>query len=241
MVVLSDVDILAFIESGEIAIDGFSKSFLEPASYDLRLGPDGIGQGGLVDIKGQGCVTVARGETVVVHSHEKVHLGLRVIARYGLPSALARQGLILLSGPQVDPGFNGVLGITFFNAGTRPVVIAHMDKIATIEFDQLRTAASRPYLGPYQDQKRFASSEFNFSKDKYKTFEDIEAELRELESKVRSTSVIVNTVFLGLIVGITLLLGDHFLSLDTPPSSTPTPTASQAPDLTRERGLNRGP
>lgn len=48
--ILSDVDIKQFMGSGDIVIDNYSGS-LEPASYDLRVGPEGVIEDGTVDVQ----------------------------------------------------------------------------------------------------------------------------------------------------------------------------------------------
>jgi hypothetical protein len=52
------------------------------------------------------------------------------------------RGIVPLFGPQIDPGFCGILVVPIFNAGDAPVSLQFGEKIFTVEFVRTRRAAS---------------------------------------------------------------------------------------------------
>ncbi|HEV1996413.1 MAG TPA: hypothetical protein VGR03_18910, partial [Candidatus Acidoferrum sp.] len=58
----------------------------------------------------------------------------------------------LLSGPQIDPGFAGVLVIRVVNLAPKPVVLPYQDPFLTVQFFRLSAPVVAPYSGPRQGQ-----------------------------------------------------------------------------------------
>lgn len=203
--ILSDLDIRHFIDTGDIVIWDFSNE-LEPASYDLRIGKEGMIEQGTVNIEEKKYIKIPRGAIIVIYPLEKIKLSTRVAARYGLRSHFARKGLVLLSGPQIDPGFNGTLAVTLFNAGTSEVVLSYMEKFATIEFSLLNTPASKGYTGPYQGQTRITSEEIELITKEYKNFSEIEDQITEIRKDLDNIKNFVYVVLFGIIVGSAIVI-----------------------------------
>ena len=207
---LSDVDIQKFMSLGDIKITNFSGG-LQPASYDLRVGNSGVLSDGIVDIAERRFIKIPRGSTAVIYPYEEVKLSNRVAARYGLRSKLARRGLILLSGPQIDPGFEGTLSVTVFNAGTDDVRLYYLEEFATVEFAELSSPASKGYSGPYQGQTVLAGEDIDLMTRRYKNFAQIESELEKTALQVGAVKELVYVVIIGLIVGIVVALAQKYL------------------------------
>jgi hypothetical protein len=152
------------------------------------------------------------GSTAVIYPREKIRLSNKLAARYGLRSKFARKGLILLSGPQIDPGFEGALSVTVFNGGTDDVRLDHMEEFSTIEFVQLSSPASRGYSGAYQGQKPLAAEDIDLMTRRYKTFAQIESELHRTSIEVTIIKDLLYTVVFALVVGIVVSLIQAFLN-----------------------------
>lgn len=152
---LTDKEIKDAIESGELAIEDFSEDCLQPASYDMRLGEEAITstQREKISPANKGLLTIPPGDFALVTTHERIRLPPRFAGHIGLRSHYARKGLILLSGPQVDPGFGGVLVLGLNNVSPRDVVIPYKEKFCTVEFYRLNEDARQPYTGEYQGQR----------------------------------------------------------------------------------------
>jgi dCTP deaminase len=208
---LSDVDIRKFMSSGDIQITNFSGA-IEPASYDLRVGSSGVLSDGIIDIAGRRFIKIPRGSTAVIYPYEEMKLSNKVAGRYGLRSKFARRGLILLSGPQIDPGFEGTLSVTVFNAGTDDVRLYHLEQFATVEFAELSSPASKGYSGPYQGQTALSGEDIDLMTRKYKNFAQIESELQRTTLQVAVVKELVYIVIIGLIVGIVVALIQKYLN-----------------------------
>lgn len=151
---LTDTGIRDAVASGLLLIEPLAPESLQPASYDLRVGAQAFvsGSDAVVDVATAGVVVVEPGEFAVVTTLETVRCGPRIAGQIGLCSAYARDGLVMLSGPQVDPGFSGVLVVRLTNLSARRVTLAHGAPFVTVQFFRLSRPVARPYRGPRQGQ-----------------------------------------------------------------------------------------
>lgn len=198
--VLSDVDIKELINNGEITISQFSNE-VEPASYDMRVGKQALTSDGIIDIESKKFIKIERGSTVVIYPVEQIKICQKIVARFGLRSHFARKGLILLSGPQIDPGFEGQLTYTIYNSGTTDVILRYKEKFASVEFSFLKTPASIPYTGPYQGQSEIASADIEFITHKYKSLSEMEKAITLLETELSHIRSFIYVIFGGILVG----------------------------------------
>lgn len=152
---MSDAEIRAAIGEGLLAIEPMDERSLEPASYDMRIGDEAYlsDSAAKVDLAARGLVAIEPGESAVVATRERIRCGPQVAAQIGLASLYARQGLVLLSGPQVDPGFDGVLVVRLANTAPRRVSLAYEAPFLTVQFFKLSRPVDRPYRGERQGQK----------------------------------------------------------------------------------------
>lgn len=143
---LSDRDLTAAVRSGSLTIDPYSEASLSPAGYDLRAGED---------------YSIRKGETVLVHTMERVGLPADLCGRLFIRSSFAREGVIG-SFALVDPGFRGQLTLALVNMGKGDVRIVKGERVAQLVLDRLETPAEKPYRGRYQDSQGSVGSKRNF-------------------------------------------------------------------------------
>ncbi|WP_297501829.1 dCTP deaminase [Thermococcus sp.] len=144
----------------EILIEPFSEESLQPAGYDLRVGAEAYVEGKVVDIKGEGKVSIPPSSYVLVLTLERVKLPDDVMGDMKLRSSLAREGL-LGSFAWVDPGWDGKLTLGIYNASHEVVELEYGERFVQIAFVRLERPARKPYRGNYQ-----GSSHITFSKRK---------------------------------------------------------------------------
>lgn len=151
---LTAAEIRGAIGAGDLEIDPLAESCLESASYDCRVGNEAFvsGTAEKIDVSNKGLVIIDPGEFAVIATLERIHCGPRIAAQRGLCSQYARKGLILLSGPQVDPGFDGVLVVRVTNLAPRRITLAHEAPFLTVQFFKLSHPVARPYAGSRQGQ-----------------------------------------------------------------------------------------
>jgi dCTP deaminase len=161
VLLLSDVEILGAIKKGEIIIENFNETSLQPASYDLRLGKRGLVTKSIsiqelkekiskeelkeANIEKDQSITIPAGSFALVTSLESLKFSTSYAGHLGAKSYYTRKELALLSGLQVDPGFEGTLVLGFANLSPRAITIEYEDPICTLEIHKLSKPASKPY------------------------------------------------------------------------------------------------
>lgn len=196
MSLLTDNEIKKKVEEGVIKFENFSEDCLEPASYDMRLGEQAFKsrpERGLINIKDLGMITIEPGEFTILTTHERIELPKNIAGHIGLRSHYARKGIVLLSGPQIDPGFRGLLTVAAYNIGPRDVVIPFLEKFCTTEYYALNTDALKPYKGEYQDQIRIPTLDIEFFREaKGATLAEVIESVGSLAKSVNSLETTVN-------------------------------------------------
>lgn len=159
--ILTDKKIEEHVNTGIlITTKTFQSSSLEASSYDISVGDKGIlgGEGKEIDIKND-TLELLPGAYAGVISYECLILPKNVCARIGSKRALSYDGIILLTGSIVDPGYEGHLIFGLYNASQRKAIIRYNRKICNIVFEILPTppeklAPSSPNLmaGTFPDE-----------------------------------------------------------------------------------------
>lgn len=152
--ILTDQQIKETQARGDLRIEPFEDSQIEPASYDLRVGKYGATTSTKkkVNIEEHGYILIEPGDFAVISVLEEITLGAQYAGRIGLRSKYARKGLIATTGPQVDPGYHGRLKVGVTNLTPKPVSLPFKDDFISLELHRLEKPVSAPYNGPYQNQ-----------------------------------------------------------------------------------------
>ena len=152
--ILNDALIRETIEQRIIKVEPFDPGCIQPASYDFRVGKEGLTAEGRekIDIERKGLMILEAGDFGVISSLEKVEMPADHAARIGIRSYYSRQGLFAATGPQVDPGFRGRLFVTVINLSPNPITLPYKEKFLTLEFHKLNEPAENPYSGEFQDK-----------------------------------------------------------------------------------------
>jgi hypothetical protein len=116
-------------------IHPFDPTRLKPASYALSLGPTFLINHELDHLSElQPTLRIPPNSIAFVSMRESLRLPHYIAARFNLSIDLIYQGLLLGTGPQVDPGFHGVLSCPLHNISNQPILITLDDHLATIDF-----------------------------------------------------------------------------------------------------------
>jgi dCTP deaminase len=145
LTVLSDKEILEHLKNGEVNLEPFELSCLNPAGYDLRAFKD---------------VVLQPKRYELVATLETVELGLGIVAFMHIRSSLAREGVIG-SFAVVDPGFRGQLTLNIHNVSEKEVKLRNGERIVQIVFHKLGGTAKKGYSGSYQNSKGIVKSRRN--------------------------------------------------------------------------------
>jgi dCTP deaminase len=159
--ILSAQQISEAYRRGDILINPFEESQVQGATYDLRVGDQGITTSTkkLVNIRESGYILLQPGDFGIVIVLEEIRLGPQYAGRFGLRSKYARKGLIATTGPQIDPGYHGRLIVGLTNLTPNPVSLPYKDDFVSVEFHRLEEATTKPYSGQYQDRMSLGPEE----------------------------------------------------------------------------------
>ena len=159
--ILTDRQIKEALRTETIKIDDFDERYLGPATYDLRVGPEAFSstRREKIDLKEKGVVILEPGDFVIVLTLEILELSNKHVGRIGIRSHFTRRGIIPLTGPQVDPGFEGPLHIGLYNVSPSDVVLPFGEPFCTLELHELNEPVEKPYRGPYHGQRGITARE----------------------------------------------------------------------------------
>jgi dCTP deaminase len=177
-VILSDRDILARLESGDLRIEPLADpaTQVQPASVDLRLGTEFLEfqRANISCIHPDRSAEVAEyvdethvpeGDEFVLHpgdfvlgsTVERIAVPDDLVAHVEGRSSLGRLAVVIhATAGLADPGFEGHVTLELSNLGTAPVALSPGMRISQITFTELSSPAERPYGAErgskYQDQ-----------------------------------------------------------------------------------------
>lgn len=151
---MTDQEIRDAISKREIVLNPLDESKIEPASYDARVGVWAFASSlrEKLNLSVKGMLVVEPGEFAVLECRERIELDNRTAAQLGLRSEYARRGLLMLSGPQIDPGFKGTLVVRVINLAPKPIAMPFEAPFLTLQFFRLSSPVSKVYSGPQQGQ-----------------------------------------------------------------------------------------
>ncbi len=154
---LSNVDILEFVNSGDIIIDPFARSQLQPSSYDLRLGGDFYHYDSerRVTLPWGATFKLWPGETVLATTVERVALSAKIDGDLTGKSSVGRKFVMVqVTAGFFDPGWDGEGTLEMVNLSRKTTVDFTVGQtICQMRFQLLRTPADPPYQGHYKGQK----------------------------------------------------------------------------------------
>ena len=176
--ILSDADILARLEQGDLVIDPLDDVDLQvqPASVDVRLGREFLefqrANIPCIHPNSENEVSeyveetvVEEGDEFILHpgdfvlgtTHERVEIPPDLVAQVEGRSSLGRLAIVVhATAGFIDPGFRGHITLELSNLGSAPVALNPGMRISQLVFTELKTPADRPYGSArgskYQDQ-----------------------------------------------------------------------------------------
>ena len=170
MALLTDNEIKQAMGKDDIEIEPFEEKQLQSASYDMRLGKRAIisktvtldelekqiirEEAKEIDIEGERSIRIPGGAFALVTTLERIKLGKIYAGHIGMSTYYVRKGLSLLSGLQIDPGWDGVLILGLVNVSPRSITIDYQDDICSIEIHRLNIQPDRAYSGSYMEDQR---------------------------------------------------------------------------------------
>ncbi len=132
-------EIQKFCEKGLLISEHYHTTNLRPAAYTLRVGSsyvDSRGKPGWLDETRNRYFEMEPNSIVYVSTYEKLDLPYYIAARFNLRVKWVYRGILLGTGPQVEPGYGGYLSCPLYNLTDRPIRIDYKQDFATIDFER---------------------------------------------------------------------------------------------------------
>lgn len=167
--ILSSKTILKKIKEGELMIEPFTSSQVQPASIDLRIGNHFM----IMDEYSTPFISLEKParykevcqETMIIPPQgfvlgttmEYIHLPNDMIAFVEGRSSIGRLGLFIQNAGWVDPGFEGQITLELYNANRVPIELKAGRRVCQLVLsllDQKGTA----YMGKYNGQEKATES-----------------------------------------------------------------------------------
>jgi dCTP deaminase len=122
---------------------------LRKGQLEIKPGPERVNPAG-IDLRAIKSLTIKPGRQTLAATLERVGLPNDFLGILHLRSSFAREGVIA-SLALVDPGYQGQLTISLYNAGGRPVIIKEAERFVQLTLFRLGKPAKRSYRGRYQN------------------------------------------------------------------------------------------
>lgn len=117
-------------------IEPFDPKYLRPASYTLRAGATYILNNREGNLAIEGSVSIPPNGLIYIQFLEELNIPYYMIARFNLRVKQVYRGLLLGTGPQVDPGFKGHLFCPIHNFTDEDKQIKYREELGTIDFEK---------------------------------------------------------------------------------------------------------
>src|SRR5229473_2965296 len=190
-------------EQGLLIAEGYKETNLRPASYTLTVGDDYIDSEGEVRrlTEKEDSFVFEKNSIVFVSIHEKFDIPFYIIARFNIRVNWVYDGVLLGTGPQVDPGFSGYLSCPLYNLTNADITIKRAQNFATIDFEKttslltgqsleekekLIEAAQDKHLVPIGDQLYSFYKAFPLKPLEHRKAHKMVSSLIELREEVRT-------------------------------------------------------
>lgn len=206
--ILTAQQIRQAVQEGRIGIEPFDERQLEPATYDLRVGPQGVttSKKELVDLRSAGYLAIAPGDFAIVTVHERLEMGDRHVGRFGLRSKYARKGLLATTGPQIDPGYCGRLTVGLTNLTPKTISLPYKDDLLSVEYHELTEPTERPYQGPFQGRDELRAEDIELvTESTGMAYSEVLTTLSSLSKNVAKLSGTMNFMKWWLPIGLGII------------------------------------
>lgn len=191
----------------ELFRDKIDKEHIEGASCDLTLGQE-------VYISGREYpellsednpfVSIPRGQFALLMTDEYVIVPEHCLGFISIKFGIKAQGLINISGFHVDPGREGRIVFSVFNAGPSDVVLKYKERVFMIFFYKLEHKADT-YKGKFNKLEHLPTELVTSLKGTSASLSDVDKRVRDLE--------VTSRIFIGLLAAVAIGLIALFVQL----------------------------
>lgn len=171
--ILSDGEIIGYLNDGALKISPLEDIQIQPASVDITLGNtfsvlENVKSGIIVPNNSflYNTFTTEKylllpGQFILATTREYISLPDNLTAFVEGRSSWGRLGLFIQNAGWVDPGFQGEITLELFNANQYAIELTSGLRIGQLVFAKMKYDARNPYSGKYQGQRAATGSKIN--------------------------------------------------------------------------------
>jgi dCTP deaminase len=191
---------------GESVIKPFDEAKIKNGSYELSLGSQVFQTGrkprAVKKLKKNEKIYIEPGQFALLLTEEVVTIPEKKIAFISIKAKVKFEGLVNVSGFHVDPGFNGKLLFSVYNAGPSTIVLSQGTSYFPIWFAELDESQS--YDGHHRDQSEIPDAAIRaLSQGDVASPNELSKQIHEvkhLKTKIEWVGLAVITLLTALLV-----------------------------------------
>jgi dCTP deaminase len=197
-------------------INKYSSKHIKYGAYELAMGSQYVlsSQAPVkVSLAAGEQFAIAPGQFGLLITDERVRVPLNALAFISLRSHVKVRGLVNVSGFHVDPGYEGRLKFSVFNAGSKAVVLEQGESVFSIWFADLDRSTRDIYKGRHKGQTEIDSMDASAIAGFVSSLPELERRLSEQskridkqESKLSAVTYFLIPLLISALVGLGLLL-----------------------------------
>lgn len=153
-------------------------------------------------------LTINSGEFALLTTHEIIYVPKDLIGLISMRFGKKSGGLINISGFHVDPGYNGIIIFSVYNAGPKPLTLEYKDDVFMIIFSTITKSVEEPKK-TYQNQMHLSPKHWaHLVGSQPVSVMSLDNRISKLENW--------NKLTVGLAIGLAVALGATLLTLILP-------------------------
>lgn len=200
--------------SPNLIIPGYQPDRIKYGAYEFGLGGETIitpakRWRATKSWKANEKVVIPPGQMAMLITEEQVNVPLYAMAFISMKAGKKLGGLINISGFHVDPGFEGKLKFSVYNAGSRDAVLEVGQPTFPIWFCNLDKPTDTKYNGEHQGQQRLTAEDASRLRGEVASPQALSAEIKSLQRKVR----VIYALLAAIVLAIGIALFKKFLGL----------------------------
>lgn len=202
-------------------IQPFNEKNVVNCSYELCMGPEAFvtstAERVKTELDANQSLVIPSGQFALLLTEERVKVPLDAIAFISVKFRWKRRGLINVSGFHVDPGFDGKLKFSVYNAGSSDITISRGDRAFLIWYADLDGPTEDGYGVAGEDQNRISSDDQNIMHGDVSSPAELKLQIDELKHfdfHLKWLLGVIAIAFIGILIRLS------FTNSHTSPTST---------------------
>jgi dCTP deaminase len=186
-------------------ITPYSESQIAHGAYELLMGPEAFITSTEARkktiLQDDEPVVIPPGQFSLLLTEERVKIPLDTIALISMRFSVKSRGLINVSGFHVDPGFEGRLKFSVYNAGSKDITLSRGDRVFMIWLCELTGPTADGYRGHHGQQEGITSEDQNRMHGEIASPGQLKKDIEQVEHFYKNNSWVLLSIF-SVLVGI---------------------------------------